>query len=228
MELFRVKVCGVTTPDDAVQVAQAGADAIGLNFYPRSSRFVVPTQAAEIVAHLPPGVQRVGLFVNASLPQINRVLRRVDLDWVQFHGDEPPELVYAMRNIRVIRAFRVTGYNLGPMLRYLAHCDVLRRRPDAVLLDAASPGAYGGTGTTLPWAKMAKYLARWSGPSWILAGGLTPENVGQAIRQSGAQHIDVASGVEHAPGSKDARLVAQLVAQARQAWESTAGGPDQS
>ena len=218
--MFRIKICGIATVDDALTAARAGADAIGLNFYTRSPRSVDPETGRRIVEVLPAGVVKVGLFVNASHEDVCRTFDRLGLDLVQLHGDEPPEFLPQMGERPVIRAFRVGAEGLGPVEHYLDQCRRLERVPRRVLLDSRTKGVYGGTGRVADWATVARYPACDWHPPLVLAGGLTPDNVAEAIRAVRPAAVDTASGVESRPGRKDETLVVRFVRQARDAFQS--------
>ncbi len=218
--MFRIKICGITTVDDALAAVRAGADAVGLNFYRRSPRRVEPETAARIVEALPPGVVKVGLFVNAPDEQVCRTFDQLRLDLVQLHGDEPPEFLPRLGERPVIRAFRVGDEGLGPLAAYLEQCRHLERVPRLVLIDSRTSGTYGGTGRTADWSTVARYPLRDSDPPLVLAGGLTPENVAEAIRAVRPAAVDTASGVESVPGRKDEALVERFVRQARDGFRS--------
>lgn len=223
--MFRIKICGVTRTEDALAAAAAGADAVGLNFYERSPRSVSLAEGAKIAAALPAEVLRVGVFVNASVPEIERACREVSLDLVQLHGDEPPALLAQLagllisdRQIPLARAFRCRETGLSPVRDYLAECDRLGAPPSVVLLDACAAGQYGGTGKVVDW-NMVRQEQRAAPLGHVaLAGGLTPENVAEAIRVAGPAAVDTASGVESSPGVKDHQRIESFVAQARQAF----------
>jgi phosphoribosylanthranilate isomerase len=200
---MRVKICGVTTVADAVMVARAGADAIGLNFYARSARVVTVARARRIVDALPPFVWVVGVFVNESAATINRISREVGLHVVQVHGDEPDSLLPRLH----LPVFRALHVGAGKVVTSSA------KSARALVLDAAQPG-YGGGGKTFDWARAKSIAAR---RPVLLAGGLTPDNVAQAIATVRPFGVDVASGVETKPGTKDPRAVAEFVRAARSA-----------
>ncbi len=188
----RVKICGITRAEDALAAARAGADAVGFVFYPPSPRYVEVEQAAEIAAALPPFVTTVGLFVNADADAIARVVDEVGVDLLQFHGNECPD--YCARHRRPwIKAVRMkTGVDpAAEAARYAG--------ARALLLDAYRPGVPGGTGEAFDWDRIPPSLA----PRIVLAGGLTPENVTEAVRRVGPWAVDVSGGVEAAPGIKD-------------------------
>lgn len=219
--MFRVKICGVTSADDARLVASAGADAIGLNFYAGSKRYCPPDAARQIVAALPAGICKVGVFVNASAEQVRHTARELSLDLVQLHGDEPAELLRALRPLPVLRAFRI-GADLGAVEPYLQSCHALRCLPRMVLVDAAQGGQFGGTGQTLDWPALAAGRRKFRELPLVLAGGLNPSNVAEAIDQVRPWAVDTASGVESAPGKKSASLVRDFVAAARDALAKAA------
>lgn len=190
--MVRVKICGITCPEDAVAAARAGADAIGLVFYPGSPRNVSPEQAARIVQALPPFITSVGLFVDASEVEVRRVLDQVPLDLLQFHGDEPDEFCRRF-GVPYMKALRVRP---GDDLNALA-----AQWPGAsgILLDAYKPGLPGGTGERFDWSMIPAQR------SWtlILAGGLEADNVRHAIDLAHPWAVDVSGGVEADKGIKD-------------------------
>ena len=217
MPPFRIKVCGITSPADARLAAEAGADAIGLNFFARSPRCVALDQARAIGNALA-GVQmtKVGLFVNHSAEEVCTTFDQLGLDLVQLHGDEPPEFLGQLGGRPAMRAFRVGPDGLAPVFRYLERCQRLGAVPALVLLDTLTKDVYGGSGRTGDWAVLAQYV-RPGLPPLVLAGGLTLENVTAAIRAVRPAAVDVASGVEASPGRKDAHRVVQFVSLARAA-----------
>jgi phosphoribosylanthranilate isomerase len=216
--LFQIKVCGITSVSDAETAGRAGADAIGLNFYRQSPRYVEPDLARKIAEAVPLGVARVGVFVNESIDEINRIADHVGLHWIQLHGDEVPEFLEQLVDRRIIRAFRCRDDGLLPVRDYLQNCANLNSQPEAVLLDAYSDNAYGGTGHCIDWEAVAGRQEFVGEIGTILAGGLNPGNVAAAIRTSRATAVDVASGVESKPGVKSPEMVEQFVTQARAAF----------
>ena len=183
---------------------EAGADALGFVFFQGSPRVVSPENAAAIIRRLPPFVQPVGLFVNEEAATVNLVADQCGLDIVQLHGEESPDYCLAVKP-RLIKAFRVKD---ASVLDDLAHY-----RVSACLLDAWSPAAHGGTGTTFNWEIAARAAAS---RRIILAGGLTPENVAQAVATVRPYAVDVSSGVESEPGKKDAGLVSRFIRAAKE------------
>ncbi len=217
-EMFRIKICGITTVVDALAAAQAGADAVGLNFFPASKRFVAPERAREIAEALPPRVAKVGVFVNAHEGDIRQAFASLGLDAVQLHGDEPPEFLAKLADLPLLRAFRLDARGFPPVDAYLAACAGLGALPRRILLDAHVPGRYGGTGATLDWGTLGREAPSATRPPVVLAGGLTPANVGTAIRLARPAAVDTAGGVEYAPGKKDHAMLAAFVAAARAAF----------
>lgn len=208
--MFRIKICGVTCSEDALAVAAAGADCIGLNFYDKSVRYLPPERAAEVVGSIPDQVLKAGVFVNAPLAEIREWAERFALDFVQLHGDEPPEAIAELADVRVIKAFRLGPEGIAPVAEYLECCYQLAAMPAMVLLDAFQAGAYGGTGRVADWTAAREYHDLGAGPALILSGGLNPENVAAAIAAVQPAAIDLASGVESSPGRKDPAKLAAL------------------
>jgi phosphoribosylanthranilate isomerase len=227
--LFRIKICGLTTVDDALFAAEQGADALGLNFYPKSPRYLSSERAAEIAAAVNSlavgqNVRKTGVFVNESESALVAIAQAAGLDAWQLHGDEPAELIASLKaksgeQRQVLRAFRCREPDLGAVERYLNECNTAGSLPDAVLLDAYAPDAFGGTGKVVDWHVVREQRSRLSGLPVILAGGLTPDNVAEAIRTARPDGVDVASGVESSPGVKDPMKVRDFIAAARGALE---------
>jgi len=188
----RVKVCGITSPEDALLAAAAGASAIGLIFWPNSPRFVDRAMARRIVEALPTFIVRVGVFVDQSLDMMTRTSEDVGLDVIQLHGNEPPEMVACLPR-RVLKAIKVDGE--------LGDAALAPYEGAGILLDSGDAARPGGTGRTFDWRFAQQARARL--PFLALAGGLTPENVAQAIKAVGPDAVDVSSGVEASPGKKD-------------------------
>ena len=200
--MFRIKICGMSNVEDALAATRAGADAVGLNFFPGSKRFVALDTAREIARAIPAGVVKVGVFVNAGADHVRRVFESVGLDAVQLHGDEPPELVAELVGLPVVRAFRLDARGFAPVDQYLAVCSLNGTAPQMILVDAHVPGQYGGTGQSLNWQAVADEAARPDRPPLVLAGGLTAKNVAEAIGTVKPAAVDTAGGVETGPGKK--------------------------
>jgi phosphoribosylanthranilate isomerase len=200
--MVKVKICGITNWTDARRAVAAGADFLGFNFYPPSPRYIAPAKARRIARRLPRRTRIVGVFVNEPEENMLRIARAVGLDFLQLHGDEPPEVVSRLRrSIAVIKAVRVRkSFRPAQLAQF--------KRATAVLLDGFEPNRYGGTGKTFNWLVVRR--ARRAGRIF-LAGGLTPENVAAAIRAVGPYAIDVCSGVEARPGKKDPRRLKAMM-----------------
>ena len=203
-ERTRIKICGIREALHARVAADAGADAIGLNFYPHSPRLVTPQAAAAIVDELPPFVAAVGVFVNAGEAEVRQVLSAVALDLLQFHGDETPDFC-ARFGRPYVRAVRMVA---GTDLLEYAH---RFSRAKALLLDAYSAGQPGGTGLTFDWKGIPPDLPI----PLILSGGLTAANVGRAVREVRPWAVDVSSGVESSRGVKDPRRIVEFIRSVR-------------
>jgi phosphoribosylanthranilate isomerase len=204
--MVRIKICGITTPADALLAAELGADAIGLNFYPGSPRSISEARAREILAALPPFVEPVGLFVNERFAHIHAVAGRLGLRTLQLHGEALEPL--PQDGYRYVVAFRVRDESsLEQMTAY-----VVAQKPAAVLVDAHVSGSYGGTGQQAPWHLLEDYQTE---VPLILAGGLTSDNVGEAVRRVHPCAVDVASGVESEPGVKDQDKMRRFIDAAR-------------
>lgn len=203
---LRIKICGITRVEDALLAADLGAHAIGLVFHPGSPRAVSPAQAARIAAALPAFITVVGLFVNADPATIRKVIDEVPLDLLQFHGNESPAdcVGYGRRFIKAVR--------MAPAVD-LVKCAADFHGASGLLLDAHVTGAWGGTGQRFDWARVPHGLAR----PVILSGGLIPENVAEGIRVVRPVAVDVSSGVESAPGIKDAEKLKSFIYEAQHA-----------
>ena len=208
------KICGIRDVPTAKLAAQLGAQAIGLNFFARSPRCVDVETAADIVRQVPAGVEPVGLFVNHSVAEIEAIADRCGLRTIQLHGDEPPEMLAELQRFRIIRAFRVGQEGLADGSTYLQACRRLNALPWACLIDARVAGAYGGTGHMAPWDVVRDGYLRGEWPQLILAGGLNPDNVADAIRTVQPWGVDVAGGVESSVACKDAALMRDFIQRA--------------
>ena len=200
MRRTRVKVCGITRPEHASAAAGAGADAIGLMFYEPSPRYVTPARARAVCAALPPLVSVVGVFVNPQPGEIETVVEGLPVDLLQFHGEEPPELCAG------------TGKPYVKAVRVRSRDDIVKaaaRYTDAraLLLDAHHDALWGGTGSRFDWSVVPDDVGR----PIVLAGGLTPANVADAIRLVRPFAVDVSGGVESAPGQKDAESIERFM-----------------
>jgi len=194
--MVKVKICGITNVGDALMAVAAGADALGFNFYRPSPRYVEPNRALSMRMALPPFVATVGVFVDASVPKVREIMAQSGLDYAQLHGHETPAKVSRLSDLRVIKAIRVREeHDLVNLEKY---------RADAFLLDAFVPGEPGGTGVTFDWELARRASSR---AKIVLAGGLTPENVTEAVEDVRPYAVDVASGVEEEPGKKSRELV---------------------
>ncbi|MFC3614361.1 phosphoribosylanthranilate isomerase [Lutimaribacter marinistellae] len=206
---IRVKICGLTAADQVEAAVAAGAAYVGFVFFPKSPRNVDPAQAATLAADVAPGVAKVGLMVNPSDADLDRVLSAVPLDMVQLHGAETPARVAEVRAATGLPVMKAIGiYDAEDLDKIDLYSDVA----DQLLIDAKPPknaDLPGGNGLAFDWRLLAgrKY---WRKP-WMLAGGLTPDNVAEAIRMTGARQLDVSSGVESAPGVKDPARVAAFI-----------------
>jgi phosphoribosylanthranilate isomerase len=191
--MVRVKVCGITNLGDALAAVEAGAHALGFNFYRRSPRYIAPESARVIVDQVPENVLCVGVFVNEESQALEYAVAASGVAAVQLHGDEPPSLCESLEGVRVIKALRV-GEEFRPE-------EAAEYRVEAILLDSFSRAARGGTGRTFDWS-IARATREHAGRLY-LAGGLTPENVRAAVGEVEPYAVDVCSGVERAPGLKD-------------------------
>ena len=245
--MFQVKVCGITSVQDALLAAEAGADAIGLNFYETSPRRIDAGRAGDIVRAVrekypADRLEIYSVFVNATVDDILWTFRDGDLYGVeqsvgiQLHGDEPPEFLVELQEqgfgrgqellhatghvplVQIVRAARCKGSNLADVHSYLKLCRKFGALPHALLLDAHQPGSYGGTGQVADWNVVRQERDLLLDLPLILAGGLTPENVGDAIAAARPDAVDVASGVELEPGKKDAEKMRKFVFEARKAF----------
>ncbi|MBZ5501334.1 MAG: phosphoribosylanthranilate isomerase [Acidobacteriia bacterium] len=194
MARVKVKICGLTNWRDARRACEAGADFLGFNFYPGSPRYIAPAKARRIIRRLPKRIAVVGVFQDESEQSVREIARTAGLGYLQLHGDEPPAMVLRLaRTWPVIKALRVgKSFRPAQLARY--------KKAAAFLLDGFDRHRRGGTGKTFDW-KMARRAKRYG--RIMIAGGLNPENVGEAVRAGNPWAVDVSSGVEAAPGKKD-------------------------
>lgn len=208
MRDVRVKICGLKTPGDVAAVANAKAAYAGFNFFPKSPRYVTPEEAKALALTAPDGLCKVALVVDADDATLDRIVADVPLDMLQLHGHETPARVAEIKARYGLPVMKVIGVAEEADLAGLLDYQLVA---DQILVDAKAPkGAVlpGGNGLTFDWRLLVG--RKWLKP-WMLAGGLTPDNVGQAIQRTGARQVDVASGVESAPGVKDADRIAAFV-----------------
>lgn len=215
--MTKIKICGIKTLKDALAAIEAGADYLGFNFYPKSVRFIERFACAEITSMLKrehPHIKLVGVFVNSPVDEIKNTLQTCHLDLAQLHGDETPEMLSAF-NGKAFKAIRLSAEtsvdeSVYPFLKsvFIRESVTESVYKPVMLIDAAVKGVYGGSGVTADWTAAAELAKKYP---LLLAGGLTPENVADAVRQVQPWGVDVASGVESAPGEKDAGRMVQFV-----------------
>ncbi len=211
MSQTRVKICGLKTRESVTAAVDAGAAYLGFNFVPRSKRFVDVETARDLAANVKPGVAKVGLVLDADNETLDAINARVPLDMIQLHGEETPERVAEVRARYGLPVMKAIGIADESDLEKL---EIFAAVADQLLVDAKPPSVAdlpGGTGLSFDWRLIAN--RRWPVP-WMLAGGLTAENVAEAIALTGAKQVDVASGVESAPGVKDAGMIRAFIASA--------------
>lgn len=192
-----VKICGITRGDEAHAIVAAGADAIGINFWPKSKRFIPLDEALPWLRELTGTVPRVAVTVNPADEELRQLIDSGVIDWIQLHGDETPERVKSLTQ-QGLPVFKAMGVRDRAMLEIAATYD-----SPTLLLDAYTPNEYGGSGETMDWELGFEAVQRWPEQQIVLAGGLTPGNVTEAVRQVRPAAVDVASGVESSPGRKD-------------------------
>ncbi|MEM9587425.1 MAG: phosphoribosylanthranilate isomerase [Planctomycetota bacterium] len=225
--MFHIKICGVKVPADVDAVAHSGGDAIGLNFFPPSIRYVDPSTACRLSRQAATRqLKRIGVFANHSVQQIRDVLGIVELDAVQLHGDEPVDVGEALRNehVDLIRAVKLPVGPIDPKTieRLVSPWTDLQAW---LLLDADAGSMHGGSGKVLDWDSIASWASRFERRHWTLAGGLDPDNVAEAIQRSHATSVDVASGSEQPRGVKSTQRIHQFIAAAGEAFKGRSGTP---
>lgn len=206
-----IKICGIKTLKDALAAIEAGADYLGFNFYPKSVRFIEKESCAKITSVLKkehPQIRLVGVFVNSPMDEVKNILETCHLDLAQLHGDEAPEMLESL-NGKAFKAIRLTSESAETSVYPFLKSALL----PAMLVDAAVKGVYGGSGVTADWSAAAELAKKYP---LLLAGGLTPENVADAVRQVKPWGVDVASGVESAAGEKDASKMSAFVKAVKQ------------
>ena len=203
---IRVKICGITQPEQSLAITSLGATALGFICVPSSPRYVNIAQIQAAIAPISPNIDKIGVFANTTISEISQIVKKSGLTGVQLHGDETPEFCHQLRQslspVEIIKAIRVRSLeHLQTTTHYTDYVDTL-------LLDAYHPQHLGGTGQTLDWPMLNQEFS----PSlpWFLAGGLTPDNILTALSQIKPHGIDLSSGVEHSPGNKDLDKVALL------------------
>jgi phosphoribosylanthranilate isomerase len=225
-----IKICGVNDPVTARAIGEVRPDAIGLNFYEGSVRCVTCDVAGKIVGDLPSEIEAIGVFVDPSAGVLQKTVEDCGLSGIQCHAsgddDSLSELLETRegRSVKRVRAFRIGPQGLASLERYFARAG-RRARVDACLVDSHVEGRYGGTGQTVSWELLRKEYRRQEWPPLILAGGLRPENVAEAIELVRPWGVDVASGVESSPGVKDPELVARFIEEARRAFSTFSAAP---
>lgn len=202
---MRVKICGITKPDQGKAIAQLGATALGFICVPSSPRYITPEKIREIVNTLPINIDKIGVFVNTTIENICKTFTTSGLTAVQLHGDESPDFCQLLReslpNKEIIKALRIKTID------DLERADIYSNCVDTLLLDAYHPNQFGGTGKTIDWENLQQFKPK---SPWFLAGGLTPDNIKEALSKIHPDGIDLSSGVEYAPGDKNLVKVAQL------------------
>jgi phosphoribosylanthranilate isomerase len=202
---MRIKICGITQPEQGKAIASLGATALGFMCVASSGRYVTPEQIKAVMAKLPENVDKIGVFANASLDEITQIVIDCGLTGVQLHGDESPEFCdkirQALPQIEILKALRIKNHE------QLSQATHYSQRVDALLLDAYHAQQLGGTGITLDWQMLQEFSPNCP---WFLAGGLTPDNILEALSQVNPDGIDLSSGVEFSPGNKDLDKVASL------------------
>lgn len=209
--MVRVKICGITDVDQAIAIAHLGATTLGFICVTSSPRYITASAIRQIVDHLPvePTVDRIGVFANAAIAEIQTIVETANLTGIQLHGSESPQFCQTLQqtipHIEILKAFRIKDPTklLEQVQAYLGHINTL-------LLDAYHPEQMGGTGLTIDWQQLRQFRPPCP---WFLAGGLTPENIHIALQETHPDGIDVSSGVEQSPGQKDLAKVAHLFKQ---------------
>ncbi len=207
---MRVKICGITQPEQGKAIASSGATALGFICVPSSPRYVSTAEIRAVITQLPKNIDNIGVFANSAVEEIAQTVADSGLTGVQLHGDESTEFCYQLRqslpHVEIIKAFRIRS--LEDFDKAATYTTIV----NTLLLDAYHPQQLGGTGKTLDWNMLQQFSPTCP---WFLAGGLTPDNILEALNQVQPSGIDLSSGVERAPGDKDLDKVAQLFARLR-------------
>ncbi|ADY73238.1 Phosphoribosylanthranilate isomerase [Desulfurobacterium thermolithotrophum DSM 11699] len=206
--MVKVKICGLTSLEDALIATEAGADVLGFILYPKSKRFIKAKEIRKITSNLPPFILKAGVFVNEDPRNVLEILSYAHLDFAQLHGDETPKECEYIGKDRVIKVFRLKS------VEEVEKIEPYIGKVRAILLDTYSKDSYGGTGKTFDW-EIAKAVKERFDVPLILSGGLNPENVAKAIKEVNPYAIDVSSGVEIEPGKKDKKKVLQFIKSAK-------------
>lgn len=208
--MVQIKICGITNLEDALAAVEAGADALGFNFYPESPRYVTAQEARSIIEGLPAHILCVGVFVNEEPAKVARIANEAGLSGLQFHGDETPEYTEQFNQSLVGRRFHIKALRVRQGFKPET---AARYKTDAIMLDAFAPQARGGTGHTFDWemARRTRELV----PKLFLAGGLSPENIEEAVRTVEPYGVDACSCLESSPGRKDQERVSDFIRLAR-------------
>ncbi len=204
--MVKIKICGITNLEDAVNSVKAGCNALGFIFYRKSPRYITPEKASQIIKHIPPHILKIGVFVNAKEKAIKRTAKLCNLDMLQFHGTESPEFCKKFKGYKIIKAFRVKDK--------IELKDLLNYKPFAYLFDTFVKSKVGGTGKKFNWM-LVRHLSGFRKPIF-LSGGLNEKNVKEAIKQVRPDWLDVSSSVEIKPGKKDYKKVKKFISLTRQ------------
>lgn len=224
--MFRTKICGITSVNDCQACIDAGAEAIGLNFYPPSPRFLDASEniAADISEHAQGNLSTVGLWVNAEISEVVATADALNLKYVQLHGDEDPAYIKRLASLLgttgILKAFRLGRDNAASILDFVSACEIFGVKLSGIIVDAYDPENFGGTGKTLDWNSFESLTPLFEGYPLILAGGLSDLNVAEAIHAAKPYGVDVASGVEVEAGRKDPEKVRAFVANALAALDA--------
>ncbi len=219
--MVKIKICGITNLEDALNSIEAGCDALGFVFYKKSSRYITPEKASQIIIHLPPHILKIGVFVNAQEKKIKRIAKLCNLDMLQFHGDESPHFCERFNGYKIIKTFRVNPVRNTTQIKNnvivsngvkdrIDLKNILRYKTFAYLFDTFVKSKIGGTGTKFNWT-LVRHLGGFHKPIF-LSGGLNAENVKEEIRKVQPDWIDVSSSVEIKPGKKDYKKVKGFIA----------------